>query len=69
MSYFCYAAAGLIVLSVIRGSFKLLGFVLKAASIAFILWLLVSWFDVVQWNLTPGGIEHMMDLNFFKMFF
>ena len=69
MSYFYYAAAGLVALSIIRGSFKMLGFLVKAACIAFLLWLLVSWFDVVQWNMIPGGVENMMDMNFFKLFF
>lgn len=40
-----------------------------AISCGFLIWLALSWFDVICHNSYPGGAEFMSRFNFFVIFF
>lgn len=43
--------------------------VLVIVNILFLIWILVSWYNVTQCNMSIDLVDNLWDLNFFKVFF
>jgi len=50
-------------------SFRLFYLLLMVVSIAFIGWVIISYFNVICNNLSPETISNIWDWNFFKVLF